>query len=47
MIAKFWLAPVRLANSGGFNRAELRDMERLVEENSPVLLEAGNEYFGA
>ena len=46
-IAKFWLAPVRLADSGGFNRAELRDVERLVDENSQVLLEAWNEYFGA
>ena len=46
-IAKFWLSPVRLANSGGFNRAELREIERHVEENAMVLREAWNEYFGA
>ena len=45
-IAKFWLDPVRLANSGGYRRAELLEIERLVRENQPLLREAWNEYFG-
>jgi hypothetical protein len=31
--AKFWLDPVRLARSGGFAAAELREVERLVVAN--------------
>jgi Domain of unknown function (DUF4160) len=46
-IAKFWLNPVRLAKSGGFNRAELSGIEQLVSANTNVLQEAWNEYFGA
>ena len=46
MISKFWLDPVRLANSGGFGRAELREIERHVSNNAALLLEAWNEYFG-
>ena len=44
-IAKFWLVPVRLQESGGFKRAELRRVERLVEENVEGLLRAWNEFF--
>jgi hypothetical protein len=43
--AKFWLDPVRLARSGGFSAAELRDVERLVVANQPRLVEKWNEYF--
>ena len=32
-IAKFWLHPVRLQESGQFSRVELRKIERLVDEN--------------
>lgn len=45
-VAKFWLYPVRLAKSGGLGRAELREIENLVVENSAALVEAWNEYFG-
>ena len=45
-IAKFWLVPVRLQDSGGFGRAELRRVERLVEENVEQLVRAWNEFFG-
>ena len=38
-IAKFWLDPVRLQASGGFNRKEIRTIQRLVEENAGVLIE--------
>lgn len=43
--AKFWLDPVRLARSGGFPGAELRDVERLVVANQQHLVGKWNEYF--
>jgi hypothetical protein len=43
--AKFWLDPVRLARSGGFTAAELRDVERLVVAKEERLVEKWNEYF--
>jgi hypothetical protein len=43
--AKFWLDPVRLARSGGFGAAELREVERLVAANGQRLVEKWNEYF--
>jgi len=45
--AKFWLAPVRLAHSGGFGAAELLRLERLVFERQLLLLRAWDEYFTA
>jgi hypothetical protein len=45
-VAKFWLDPVRLARSRGFGRAELRNINRLVNEHAQELLEAWNDYFG-
>jgi hypothetical protein len=44
-IAKFWLDPVRLQNSGGYSRNEINRIERLVEENSEDLLRRWDEYF--
>lgn len=44
-IAKFWLDPVRLQNSGGFNRTELNRIQKLVDENREELLRSWNEYF--
>lgn len=43
--AKFWLDPVRLARSGGFTAAELRDVERLVIATQPILVRTWNEHF--
>jgi len=43
--AKFWLTPVRLERSGGFNRSEISRIRKLVEENQEVLLRGWNEYF--
>lgn len=43
--AKFWLAPVRLQDSGGFGRAEINRMTALVESNRELFLEAWNEFF--
>jgi hypothetical protein len=45
-VAKFWLEPVRLARSGDFSRAEIREIERLVEAKREKFLEAWNEFFG-
>lgn len=45
-VGKFWLDPVRLQTSGGFNAAELRKIQGIVEENRNTLIEAWNEYFG-
>jgi hypothetical protein len=46
-IAKFWLAPVRLARSGGFPPHELAVIEELVQRNAEHLLETWNDFFGA
>jgi Domain of unknown function (DUF4160) len=43
--SKFWLDPVRLQNSGGFGRAEINRIQRLVEENREDLLRSWNEFF--
>jgi hypothetical protein len=43
--AKFWLDPVRLQNSGGYNRNEINRIQRLIEENQKMLLEKWNDYF--
>jgi hypothetical protein len=44
--AKFWLSPPELASNYGFSSRELNELERLVEQNEAVFLEAWNEYFG-
>jgi hypothetical protein len=36
---------MRLARSGGFGRAEVRRIERLVSTHAAELLEAWNDYF--
>jgi hypothetical protein len=45
-VAKFWLDPVVLERVGGFSRAELNTVARLVAENRESLLEAWYEFFG-
>lgn len=44
--AKFWLTPVGLARSFGFDARELIVLERLVEEHQEQFLEKWNGYFG-
>jgi hypothetical protein len=46
-VAKFWLEPVRLHESGGFSRAELLRLHALVRTNAEQLLEAWNAYFAS
>ena len=45
-VAKYWLDPIRLQSSGGFNRLELKRIRSIIEENHEYLMEAWNEYFG-
>jgi hypothetical protein len=44
-VAKFWLDPVRLQNSGGFSRKDMGRFCRLVAENQEQLLRKWHEYF--
>ena len=44
--AKFWLNPVSLARNIGFSPKELRKLEKMVQENQRLLLEAWDGYFG-
>ena len=38
--AKFWLDPVRVAREGRFRKSDLRDIERIIENNLRVSLES-------
>jgi hypothetical protein len=44
-IAKFWLDPIRLQRSGGFNRVEISKIHKIISKYHSQLLEAWNEYF--
>ncbi len=44
-VAKVWLDPVAVQNSGGFRRDELNRILRIVEENQERLLESWNGFF--
>jgi hypothetical protein len=44
-IAKFWLDPIRLQGSGGFHRAQIARIRKVIYENHRVLTEAWDEYF--
>lgn len=46
-IAKFWLEPARLQDSGGFSRVEIRRVEAIVVENLEVLLRSWDEFFSS
>lgn len=43
--AKFWLSPARLQSSGGFRPAEVRRIQRLVEQHREALLRSWDAYF--
>ena len=43
---KMWLTPVALASSLGFKAGELRDIERLLNANRAILLEAWEAFHG-
>jgi len=44
-IAKLWLDPVRLQNSGGFSRKEISKIQKIVSEHQLEIREKWNEYF--
>lgn len=44
-VAKYWLDPIRLQNSGGFNRIELKQIRSIIEKQRESIMEAWNEYF--
>lgn len=44
-IAKIWLEPIRLQRSGGFNRAEIGRIQKVVSEHHAELMEAWHGYF--
>lgn len=44
-VAKFWLDPVHFQRATGFRPTELRQIERLIEEQQVELLEAWHDYF--
>ncbi len=43
--SKFWLDPVRLERSGGFNRSELARITSLVIEHRDTLLRSWHDFF--
>lgn len=45
-MAKFWLAPPRLQETGGFSRKEINRIERIIEAHQDHLMDSWNEYFG-
>lgn len=44
-MAKFWVAPVRLSVNIGYAPKELREIERLVEENQNIIEKKWHEFF--
>lgn len=46
-LAKFWLNPVALAGSKRFASHELRTIQKHVDENKEIFLEAWNEHIGS
>lgn len=44
-LAKFWIDPIRLQKSGGFNRMEMARIQKIINEYQATLLEAWNDYF--
>lgn len=44
-LAKFWLAPVRLAYNYGFSESELNRIIRIIQEHEGALAKAWHDYF--
>ena len=44
-LAKYWLAPVRLAYNYGFSEAELNRIVRIIQEHEAALAKAWHDYF--
>ena len=44
-IAKVWLDPIQLQNSGGFKRSEINKILLIIFEHQKAFQEAWDEYF--
>jgi hypothetical protein len=44
--AKFWLEPVQLAKSVGYNAKELSKIRKLIMDNASLFKRRWDEYFG-
>lgn len=42
---KFWIHPVSIAYSSGYNSSELNRIKKLIEENSTYIKNSWHEYF--
>ncbi|MGO8813513.1 MAG: DUF4160 domain-containing protein [Terriglobia bacterium] len=45
-VAKVWLEPVALERAGGFSRAELNVILKLIDEHREQLVRSWYEFFG-
>jgi hypothetical protein len=45
-VAKYWLAPIRLASSHGFRSYELSSLRAIVAEHEQIFQEAWHVHFG-
>jgi hypothetical protein len=45
--AKFWINPVALARNLGFTPLELRQIQRILSQNTELLLEKWHDRFGS
>jgi hypothetical protein len=45
-MAKFWVAPVSLAASDGFDARTLRELTRIVEAEAALIERTWHDYFG-
>ena len=44
-VAKFWLDPIALQNTGGFSPTELNAIAKLIQQHHEMFLEKWNEFF--
>lgn len=45
-VAKFWISPVSLETSDGFDARTLRELAKMVEDNAALIERAWHGYFG-
>lgn len=44
--ANFWVQPIELARNHGFAKHVVRELEKIIEDNQTINLEAWNEHLG-
>ena len=45
MVAKFWIDPIVLQNTGGFSKNELNKIAKMIEERKYFFMEKWDEFF--